>query len=200
MSTSTWMQSALKTLIFGCLAKRFASADLVQVARQRNEELGCIFDKKCTPVSLQLEDRNIPICDPEQDDIQCFGDVLGHLTSDQQDHCKKTCLVKEYIMAPTYDHGGVIDEEENFMILSLSLEHPPGTKDIREDSLFKHVRTEYLIMPWTSLIANVGGTLGMFIGFSFIGTSEWMMDYLIRIWGLFKFSQTPTGPLQVRTI
>ena len=106
-------------------------------------------------------------------------------------------------MAPTYDYGGVVDEEENFIRLSLSLEHPPGTKDIREDSLFKHVRTEYLIMPWTSLIANVGGTLGMFIGFSFIGTSEWMIDYLIEIWDWFKIRRTPTvntGLLEVKPI
>ena len=32
-----------------------------------------------------------------------------------------------------------------------------------------------------SLIGNVGGTLGMFVGFSFIGTVEWILDVFSRL-------------------
>ena len=130
-------------------------------------------------------------------------DVLLVLKNDQQEQCKKSCHVKEFILpGNTENNGGPVDEGGSFLKLSLALESPKGTKNIREDGLFKHVMTEYLIMPWTSLIANVGGTLGMFIGFSLIGTSEWMIDYLIEIWGWFKGSRRPTigsGRLEVTT-
>ena len=36
-------------------------------------------------------------------------------------------------------------------------------------------------MSFMGLVGNVGGTLGMFIGFSFVGTSEWFMD-LVGKW------------------
>ena len=41
---------------------------------------------------------------------------------------------------------------------------------------FKTVNVEYLEMTLMSLIGSVGGTLGMFVGFSFMGmleSSEW---------------------------
>ena len=45
---------------------------------------------------------------------------------------------------------------------------------------FKIIKKEYLIMNEMSLVGNVGGTLGMFVGFSFIGTIEWLMDILSK--------------------
>ena len=46
---------------------------------------------------------------------------------------------------------------------------------------FKYVYEEYLIMPGISLIGNVGGTLGMFVGFSFLNTTEWLIAALPRL-------------------
>ena len=37
-------------------------------------------------------------------------------------------------------------------------------------------------MPGISLIGNVGGTLGMFVSFSFIGATEWFFDYAKKLW------------------
>ena len=42
------------------------------------------------------------------------------------------------------------------------------------------VKEEYLITNEISLIGNVGGTLGMFVGFSFIGTIEWLLEILSK--------------------
>ena len=36
--------------------------------------------------------------------------------------------------------------------------------------------TEYFVTTGLSLVGNVGGTLGMFIGFSFLGTAEWLLN------------------------
>ena len=41
----------------------------------------------------------------------------------------------------------------------------------------KIVHEEYFVTPWWSLVGNVGGALGMFVGFSFIGATEKMMEF-----------------------
>ena len=58
---------------------------------------------------------------------------------------------------------------------------PRSSKDMRSSELFKLVSKEYLIMPLISFVGNVGGTLGMFVGFSFIGLTEWILRMLGRL-------------------
>ena len=55
---------------------------------------------------------------------------------------------------------------------------------------FKIIKKEYLILNDMSLIGNVGGTLGMFVGFSFIGTFEWLLDILSKVKNHIKIKQT----------
>ena len=46
-------------------------------------------------------------------------------------------------------------------------------------------------MSEISLIGNVGGTLGLFVGFSFLGTSEWLIEAFPRLlrWAKQKLGQ-----------
>ena len=39
-------------------------------------------------------------------------------------------------------------------------------------------------MSGISLIGNGGGTMGMFIGFSVIGMSEWIMGTVAKMWSI----------------
>ena len=68
---------------------------------------------------------------------------------------------------------------------------PESSKDIRIMKPFKYVYKEYLIMSEISLIGNVGGTLGLFVGFSFLGTSEWLIEAFPRLlrWAKQKLGQ-----------
>ena len=59
---------------------------------------------------------------------------------------------------------------------------PAGTKDQRSKELFKTVKQEYLVNSLMSLVGNIGGTMGMFIGFSIIGMFESMTAYLDILW------------------
>ena len=52
----------------------------------------------------------------------------------------------------------------------------------RSEEPYKIVCKEYLIMSGISLVGNVGGMLGLFIGFSFLGISEWIVDGLTKVW------------------
>ena len=74
--------------------------------------------------------------------------------------------------------------------LRLNFGTPKSTIDTRSDMPFKTVKREYWIMSWLSLIGNVGGTLGMFVGFSVITTAESAMTVLAKFWKwLTNFSQ-----------
>ena len=65
---------------------------------------------------------------------------------------------------------------ENGRILEYRFVQPKWRRLLRSEAPFKTVHREMLKMSGMSLVGNVGGTLGMFIGFSFIGTSEWLME------------------------
>ena len=67
---------------------------------------------------------------------------------------------------------------------------PNSMRDHRSDEPFKTVKTEYLIVSLMSLVGNVGGTLGLFIGFSFATTFELIMDVLQKLWKNLKGSST----------
>ena len=60
---------------------------------------------------------------------------------------------------------------------------PASTRDTKSRKLSKIVKTEYLVIPLMSLVGSVGGTLGMFLGFSFIGTSEWFIGFVETLLG-----------------
>ena len=44
-----------------------------------------------------------------------------------------------------------------------------------------NVKTEYLIYDDIAMIGNVGGTLGLFIGFSFTGLISFLLNTIINI-------------------
>ena len=46
---------------------------------------------------------------------------------------------------------------------------------------FKTVKTEYYIMSGLTFVGNIGGTLGMFVGFSFIGVAEWYLGLVAAL-------------------
>ena len=63
---------------------------------------------------------------------------------------------------------------------------PAATRDVRSKKPFKKVKREYWLMPLSTLVGNVGGTLGMFVGFSFIGTSERLISLGQNLWIKFR--------------
>ena len=57
---------------------------------------------------------------------------------------------------------------------------PESTKELRSDFASKSVYTENLLIMELSLVGNIGGTLGMLVGFSFIGLYEWILEALAK--------------------
>ena len=131
------------------------------------------------------------------------------LKDNQGKNCKKICQIKEfrYKIVPDaletkigiFNYSNWINESWNWdyydpihsFIIEYSIELDKKSKGAQErlknhrsEEPYKTVRMEYLIMSGMSLVGNVGGMLGLFIGFSFLGISEWIVDGLAKAWAL----------------
>ena len=129
------------------------------------------------------------------------------LIANKRKDCKMMCHIKEYRYKVTSLKGiigrqkdkylnwineswnwGYYDPRHSFIIEysfgldKKSKEADERLKTHRSEEPYKIVRKEYLILSGMSFVGNVGGMLGLFIGFSFLGISEWIVDGLARAW------------------
>ena len=70
----------------------------------------------------------------------------------KQTGCKKPCFYKKYELLGEAQPSSFVSENFYFALLAVS-----------NDTF---VETEVLVYTWTSLVAEFGGTLGLFVGFS----------------------------------
>ena len=113
---------------------------------------------------------------------------------------KKSCHVYEYDINKDYVNQNLknmikvgnetvskilgSDDIDDTIILKLRIDLLDWSKGDRTDELHLDVYTEYYVWTGVSLIGNVGGQLGLFIGFSFLGSWVWLMSkvHLICSW------------------
>ena len=126
--------------------------------------------------------------------------MIADLKSDLADNHQKSCHIEEYKIEDEYlglmykVAGGTIYEQkflykwrnwlqetwnwngtksENSLVFEQHFELPRKLKKWANKP-FKTVYTEYEITSVITLIGMVGGTMGMFVGFSIVGASEWL--------------------------
>ena len=63
----------------------------------------------------------------------------------------------------------------NTYFLELRFSQPKSNRHQRSGEPFKTVYKETLSMTFMPFIGNIGGTLGMFIGFSLIDSADWLL-------------------------
>ena len=165
---------------YECLAKRMRTFDL------RN--LFCGNLSVCAPgISLPaIEGYEMPSCPntpgSSNNEFGCSNAALNRLMTDQWKHCKKSCIVKEFHLEIDSTFNLFQNEQyqkhyetKPFWAVRFEFDSPMTSSDSRLMQPFKTVNEEYLIISQFTLIGNVGGTIGMFVGFSLMGTSEWVM-------------------------
>ena len=135
----------------------------------------------CTPYSLPVGKNKIPICQNMQQQA-CAHSIIEYLEKDMRSHCKKTARVKEFKAIRFGCARNISIDPPNSYVLEYMLQLPPSSKNHMSKELFKTVKREYFIVDTMSLVGNVGGTLGMFIGFSFFGISDWMFNIISDFW------------------
>ena len=174
---------------YECLARRFLETDFHEyfATSKQNNELRCNLLKKCSPFTLPpIGNTNIPICKNDIDRA-CFDEVIQNLKSDQDKHCTRSCLVKEFKLEEVKIRSQTSSNNFSF---SYYFELPSSLRGLQPEKPFKTVNREYWIMTGMSLIGNVGGTLGMFIGFCFIATFEWLAEKMNRLFSCFKSQES----------
>ena len=157
---------------YECLAKRLKATGLLNQTK---------CPELCSPFSLPTVNKyTIPICRQ----VQCgliMENKIQDLQSSQTQVCKKACQVKEFKfgdvrdLMPGYQYNPTEVLDLRLWEMEIKFDTPFTTKDIRSDKPFKKVMTEYHIVNTLSLVGVVGGTLGMFAGFSFFGLTEWLI-------------------------
>ena len=138
----------------------------------------------CSPFSLPLD---ISMCQSEA--VECWREIKEFVFP----RCmtKKPCHVHEYDIKKGNEitdlnermklHNETVakmldsDDIDDTIILKLRIDLLDWSKGDRTDELHLDVYTEYYVWTGVSLIGNVGGQLGLFIGFSFLGSWVWLM-------------------------
>ena len=174
---------------YQCLAKRFRDFNFKTATNQVVNGSKCLFKQLCMPFSMPIDNgHTIPLC-PNEIDQACYGHVIKTLQLDQNSYCKLSCVIKEFEIKRDLSRLPGSKENKNGQELVIEVKFdtaPESVWNLRSVDNFKTVKTEYLIISTLSFVGNVGGTMGMFVGFSFIGTSEWFLASTQTIWGWLK--------------
>ena len=138
---------------YECLGKRMTNLKKNQMFHIGEFDKMCNFNKICTPFTLPYAGINIPICNNQQDK-DCYKQVLKQLRLDQHKHCKKACHVKEFILDSKKEHGHKISNNPNKFALDLSFNLPSSTQNLRSDEPFKTMFTEYSTLSEMTLLGT----------------------------------------------
>ena len=120
--------------------------------------------KTCLPISTPTISPkiDIPFCKCEVwhqcEEYKCSKNIIQNLLNDimaDQDECPNSCSTYEYSGRTTYENEDQYDNKKALLEYRFS------------SPAFMKVHQEYLVFDTLGMISAVGGTLGLFIGFSF---------------------------------
>ena len=155
------------------------------MCKTKNQYGGNYINTTCSPVSLPFRNK-IPIC---SQDIEkwCYQRVLDRLMLDQTELSTRTCKVKEFKTKPIPISKNTVDGNLVVWIrFERAEEEVANAREWLTTTTFKTVKREQYVISTFSLIGNIGGTLGMFVGFSLLSTSEGIMNVIETVLGHFR--------------
>ena len=123
--------------------------------------------KKCLPASLSVigfYNSEIPVCQNENEK-RCAFNVTWYDVFSPSICPPKPCILLEYNGKIDYWQEKPISCKNNF---NLKIKY--GAPEV------VIVHEEYLITDFTGVLGSVGGTLGLFIGFSFFNIISYLID------------------------
>ena len=134
--------------------------------------------------AFQQNPEKPQICKNESDKL-CYEEVLNQLKSDQNKYCLKSCHAKEFEaadMGRMYPPAGY--DRKKLFAFGYKFPLPKSIVNLRHNEPVKTIKEELLIVDTMSLVGNIGGTLGLFVGFSFFGATQWLMESVSNFWML----------------
>ena len=129
--------------------------------------------KTCIPTSLKsigsISLAEIPTCYPETEDVCNVWDFFDEMFDGKcSQNCLKSCVIEEYQGRIDYEDLRTLDTSVFRLIFRYALPYKVL------------ITQEYLIYDFIGMVGSVGGTLGMFVGFSFI-------DVVNRVANFFRY-------------
>ena len=128
-----------------------------------------------------IHHEDIQLCQPSTIDHKCAKNIafllrLKLLARDSQSVCKlKPCFITQHKGIMTDE---TISDDPSYSRTMLYYNHAPRTKTNYE---------EFIIYDFVGMLGSFGGTLGLFVRFSFVGCistflkySVILMDYIIK--------------------
>ena len=112
--------------------------------------------KKCLPFSLKSNATNdLPLCKPNSEEHKCAKSYSYKMlqTTQSEEICKRSCQINQYVGYKTFESLSETSTLAYYFLM------PPEAVE----------QNEYLVYDIIGMISAVGGTLGLFIGFSFKG-------------------------------
>ena len=159
----------------------------------------------CMPYSLPREDplQDFQICHGNKTWNECNQHLQNMLESNI---CMglKPCTVREYILQQNIDwsvkennlhstelalreflDGRLVDmllkDQSNKYMVWLGINKAKSGRGEYTNQVQKDIYKEYWTWTGITLVGNVGGHLGLFVGFSFTGTFAWMLSWVKKI-------------------
>ena len=133
--------------------------------------------KFCLPISIltltgSISENDFPICNYgnwSHEEYQCPQKITETLLNNiisNQEQCTRSCSTYQYSGKTTYE------KEKRYDNKTALLEYKFSSPS------FMMVHEEYLVFDALGMISSVGGTLGLFIGFSFSNVLSMLMGQL----------------------
>ena len=117
------------------------------------------------PPSLNEDINKFPDCESIRDYV-CMRSEMNFIIVDVNEKCPKHCSTTQYAGKRTF----VLHSNENTKY-DVNWYYVFASKEIE-------VNQEYLLYEITDIISNVGGIIGLFIGFSFRDVIGWIIEYI----------------------
>ena len=111
----------------------------------------------CFPHKLRtmggIDFREFPVCQSPEENVQSFDHVYGNLFYEAS-ACPESCIIREYTGKVDYEQAKY-DNSTFGLVVRFARPYTMTTYE------------EYLLYDFNGIVGSVGGTLGLFIRFSF---------------------------------
>ena len=168
---------------YECLARRLFNFDLENIDKQKliNGSVcptAMLTNVICSTIPLpRVGSFEIPMCETDTQKA-CFEEILQKLRSSQETECKRSCTVLEFEIG-TYMPHILGEKKSNEFTTGYLFDKSRWVRGLRSETVQKIIRKEYLINSFISLVGTIGGTLGMFVGLSIMGVTQWLQDFVL---------------------
>ena len=188
-----YIQHCSKDFFYKILTEEYIAANLtkyrpsygLQLADGTRQNRKCHYKELCLPISLPSE---IPLCNvstPELENMihNCHYkalNIIEHAVRMQKIQNKegKVCsmLEHEYVTTGTYKM-----EKDQKLLLKFKIRAPTMTN--RDWSIYidKTVNQEYYIMDGITFVGIIGGTMGLFVGLSFMDINSRIVKLIFKV-------------------